>query len=204
MDYPAAPWSLHGSLWLSLFRLGHDVDATRPRGVYGAAFVSYEEPSPLTYAELLVARPVGRRVRVTDIWVDSPASMAGGRELWAIPKELADFELDAAHRGPLATTTWTARVGRVPVARARFLDLSRAVPRTPFRATLAQPGLPDTAGEPRTTPLGGTARTFPARAQWEINADGPLGWLVGARQLGSVRVTGFRTGFGRLASRSES
>ena len=70
-------------------------------GVYGAAFVSYEEGSPLTYSELLVARPVstdkdGRRVSITDIWVDSPASVAGGRELWAIPKGLCDFTLESA------------------------------------------------------------------------------------------------------------
>jgi hypothetical protein len=197
VSYPPAPWPLAGSLWLSLFRLDHDVDGLRPRGLYGAAFVSYEEPSPLTYGELLVARPVRRRrVRVTDIWVDSRASMAGGRELWAIPKQPADFEYDASHRGPFATTTWTARVGRVPVARARFHDLSRAVPRTPFRGTLDQPGLPDTGDEPRTTPVRGTARSFPARARWELNADGPLGWLVGARQLGSARVCGFRMEFG--------
>ena len=92
--YPAAPWHMMGQLWLSLFRLAEDVDERRPAGVYGAAFVSYEPDSPLTYSELLVARTVpvegqkGRSVSITDIWVDSPASVAGGRELWAIPKEL--------------------------------------------------------------------------------------------------------------------
>src|ERR1044072_5047542 len=78
--YPAAPWQMVGSLWLSLFKLKQDVDELRPAGIYGAAFVSYEEGSPLTYSELLVARPVksdehGRRVSITDIWVDSPASV---------------------------------------------------------------------------------------------------------------------------------
>ena len=113
-------------MWLSLFRLATEADGHRA-GLYGAAFVSYEEPSPLTYSELLVARLVeGRRVQVPDIWVDSPASMAGGRELWAIPKGLADFELDAVRRGPASSADWTARVGRVPVASARFHDVSRA------------------------------------------------------------------------------
>ena len=53
----------------------------------------------LTYHELLVARLVraGRsaHVRITDIWVDSPASRDGGRSLWAIPKHLADLPLDS-------------------------------------------------------------------------------------------------------------
>src|SRR3954454_8778329 len=95
--YPAAPWTMVGQLWLSIFKLGADVDELRTAGVYGAAFVSYEPGSPLTYSELLVARLVpvegqrGRRVSITDIWVDSPASVAGGRELWAIPKGLCDF-----------------------------------------------------------------------------------------------------------------
>ncbi|MGB0101321.1 MAG: hypothetical protein WBP61_13665, partial [Nocardioides sp.] len=83
--YPAAPWQMVGQLWLSLFRLPEPVDELRPAGLYGAAFVSYEPGSPLTYSELLVARPIpaptgkGRRVSITDIWVDSPASVAGGR-----------------------------------------------------------------------------------------------------------------------------
>ncbi|MGV3563994.1 MAG: hypothetical protein ACO1ON_12015 [Nocardioides sp.] len=89
--YPAAPWTMEGQLWLSLFKVGHDVDARRPRGVYGVALVSYEEPSPLTYSELLVARVVKeplRAVSITDIWVDSPprwpvaASSGRSRRSW--------------------------------------------------------------------------------------------------------------------------
>ncbi len=94
--YPAAPWRLHGSMWVTLFWLPHagvGADDVRPAGLYGAAWVDYVEPSPLSYRELLVARPVRDgvvpRVRITDIWVDSPASRDGGRALWAIPKGLA-------------------------------------------------------------------------------------------------------------------
>ena len=39
--YPAAPWRMVGSMWLTVFRVGHRVDDLRPAGVYGAAFVSY-------------------------------------------------------------------------------------------------------------------------------------------------------------------
>ena len=199
--YPPAPWAMVGQLWLSLFRLGEPVDELRPAGLYGAAFVSYEPGSPLTYSELLVARPVsterdGRRVSITDIWVDSPASVAGGRELWAIPKGLCDFELDTAHRGPLTTTDWTARLGRRPIASASFTDVSRAAVRLPFRGGTWQPGIDDTGGEERTATMRGSAKTLPCRGRWDFAPDGPLAWLREARRLGSFRVADFRMAFG--------
>lgn len=198
--YPAAPWQMLGSLWLTLFRVRDDVDDLRPAGVYGAAFVSYEEGSPLTYSELLVARQVtspehGRRVTITDIWVDSPASVAGGRELWAIPKELCDFTLDSTRTGPLSRTSWSASVARRPIAAARFTDVSRAMLRVPFQGGTWQPGLPEGGGE-RTATMRGSARTLPCRASWDIDAAGPLGFLRGARQLGSARMSSFRMSFG--------
>ena len=161
---PRGTWS--GSLWLTLFRLREPVDELRPAGVYGAAFVSYEEGSPLTYSELLVARPIstdkdGRRVTITDIWVDSPESVAGGRELWAIPKGLCDFSLESEHRGPLSTTEWTARLGRTPIASARFRDVSRAGLRLPFKGGTWQPGIEDTDGEDRTATLQGSSKALP-------------------------------------------
>ena len=202
VSYPAAPWHMVGSLWVTLFRLSAPVDELRPAGLYGAAFVSYEEGSPLTYSELLIARPAkptsggGRRVSITDIWVDSPESVAGGREFWAIPKSLADFNLESERRGPWTTTEWTARVGRSPIASATFSDVSRAAPRLPFKAGVWQPGIDDTAGEERRTTFGGTSKTLPARARWDINPDGPIGWLAGARQLASFRQAAFRMSFG--------
>ena len=201
--YPPAPWQMVGQLWLSLFLLRRPVDQLRPAGVYGAAFVSYEPGSPLTYSELLVARPVRRRASITDIWVDSPASVAGGRELWAIPKGLADFDLDTVRRGPLTTTDWSASLGRRPVASAAFTDVSRAVPRLPFRGATWQPGIEDTGGEERTAALRGSARILPCRGRWDFAADGPLGWLRGARPLGSLRMADFRLTFGAGRARRD-
>jgi hypothetical protein len=154
-----------GQLWLSLFRVRDQVDERRPAGVYGAAFVRYEEGSPLTYSELLVGRAVepvehGRRVTITDIWVDSPASVAGGRELWAIPKGLCDFTLESERTGPLSTTKWSA-----------------------------------SDGEERTSTLQGSAKSLPCRSSWDFDADGPLGWLRDARRLASFRMAGFRMSF---------
>ena len=201
VTYPEAPWQMVGSLWVSLFRVKHGVDELRPAGVYGAAFISYGEGSALTYSELLVARPVrtGGRVRpvsITDIWVDSPASVAGGRELWAIPKGLADFTLESSYRGPVTRAAWSASRERRPVASARFTDVSKAAPRLPFKGFTWQPGIDDTEGEERTATLQGTARTLPCRSSWDFAADGPLGWLRDARPLASARMAGFRMSFG--------
>jgi acetoacetate decarboxylase len=186
---------MQGQLWLTLFRVRGV--AERPDGVYGAAFVSYEDPSPLTYSELLVARPVeDRRVSITDIWVDSPASVAGGRELWAIPKGLCDFTLESSRTGPLSRTDWSASYARRPIASASFSDVSRLAVRLPFRGATFQPGIDDTGGEDRTATLTGSARSLPCRGSWDFAADGPLAWLRGARQLASFRMAGFRMSFG--------
>ncbi len=198
--YPTAPWHMVGSLWLSLFRLKEGVDELRPAGVYGAAFVSYEEGSPLTYSELLVARQVGsghhrKRVTITDIWVDSPASVAGGRELWAIPKGLCDFTLDSSSRGPVTTTEWSASISRRPIASARFTDVSRLVPRLPFKGGTWQPELPEGGGE-KTATLLGSSKALPCRGSWQFDPAGPLAWLRGARRLASFRQAAFRMSFG--------
>lgn len=200
--YPPAPWLMHGSMWLSVFRLSEDADAQHPSGIYGAALVDYREPSPLTYGELLVARRVSTSsttgakgaVTITDIWVDSPASMAGGRELWAIPKELCDFDMESESRGPLTTTRWTASADRKPIIEAQFTDVSRVAPRQPFKGDVEQPGIPEHP-EVAHVVMKGTAKALPCRATWHFTADGPLGFLSGARQLGSFRMADFRLHF---------
>ncbi len=201
MDYPAAPWQMTGQMWLSLFRVPERTAALHPAGLYGAAFVQYEEPSPLTYCELLVARPVnagayGRRISITDIWVDSPASRAGGRELWGIPKELCDFTLESGYRGPLSSTEWSASLEQRPIARAEFGDVSRLGLRLPLRGGTWQPAIEDTGGAERVAAITGSAKALPCRGRWEFAPDGPLGWLAGRRSVASFRLTDFRMSFG--------
>ena len=64
----------------------------------------------LVYDELLAALGTVRSgvpgATVMQIWVDSPESLAAGRELWSIPKEMADFA------GGDAIARLEARVGR--------------------------------------------------------------------------------------------
>jgi hypothetical protein len=163
MTYPPAPWRMHAQMWLSLFRVPGPAGLAaggRPGGTYGVALVRYDEPSPLTYHELLVAHPVRSPVKgvsIDQIWVDSAASMAGGRELWAIPKELCDFDAESVRTGPVTRTTWSATLGQQPIVEASFADLSRAAPRLPFKGATWQPGID--GGPDRTARLTGSSRT---------------------------------------------
>lgn len=187
--YPPAPWHMHGQLWLSLFRV---------RGTtWGVGLVNYEDPSPLTYSELLVARAVKdpvNGVSISQIWVDSPDSRAGGRELWAIPKELCDFTFESSRTGPLTSASWSASAGRRPIVEASFKDTSSLALRLPFKGATWQPGLD--GGPDRTSSLTGSARSLPCLGTWTFAADGPLDWLRGARPLMSVRMRDFRMSFG--------
>jgi acetoacetate decarboxylase len=201
-SYPDAPWQMVGQLWVSLFRVREAVDELRPAGVYGVAFVDYEPGSPLTYSELLVAHTVKQPVSgvsITDIWVDSPASVAGGRELWAIPKGLCDFAHETSTRGPLRRDTWSASLDGRPVASARFTDVARLSLRTRFRGRTWQPELTEGLGAhqgDRTATLRGSARSMPCRGSVTFDPDGPLAWLRGRRRLASFRMTDFRMSFG--------
>ena len=202
MPFPPAPWRLHGDMWLSLFRVSgaRGRGAGRPDAVYGAAWVDYREPSPLTYHELLVARfadvPRGRvpdRVTITDIWVDSPDSLEGGRALWAIPKRLADFGMESSSSGPVRRTAWHAALGDTPVATARFTDVSALAPPVPFRFRTHQTRDDGTVVE---APVAGRGRALPARSHWDIAPEGPIGFLSGRRPLASFRIANVTLSFG--------
>jgi acetoacetate decarboxylase len=210
MTYPPAPWQMRGQLWLSLFRVREGDHPDRAPGLYGAALVSYEDPSPLTYSELLVARPVRadgkRHVEICDIWVDSVDSRDGGRELWAIPKDLCDFERTTTG-GRVRHTSWATSLDGVPIASARFSDVSHLAPRTPFKGATRQVRQPVGAGAAagtasRATPevvvaeLSGSARALPCRGSWDFDAEGPLAWLAGKRPLASFRMNDFSLAFG--------
>jgi hypothetical protein len=201
MTYPAAPWKMHGQLWLSLFRVREGENPDREPGLYGAALVSYEQPSPLTYSELLVARPVkeagGRHVNITDIWVDSVDSRDGGRALWAIPKGLCDFRRTSTGNR-VQHTSWSTTLDGAPLASARFADVSALTPRTPFKGSTWQQRQATDSGPDRevVAELRGSSRAFPCRGQWEFDDKGPLAWLAGKRPLASLRMTDFQMSFG--------
>lgn len=195
MPFPSPPWHLRGSMWLSLF-VCREGNSHRPAGLYGVAFVDYAGGT-LTYHELLVARLVRGdrlpRVTITDIWVDSVASRDGGRTLWAIPKELGRLQLGTTTRGPARGASWNASVETVPVAAARFIAPRVPTLRAPYAFSVSQAR---EDGASVITPVRGSARTVPVRAQWDFGADGPLAWLKGRRPLASFVLDDFRMTFG--------
>ena len=187
-------------MWLTLFRSATG-GPDRPPGVYGVGLVDYQEGSPLTYGELLVARRItvrepdptaGKHVTVTDIWVDSEPSRQGGRELWGVPKEIAGFAWSREGKGALPATSAVV-TGGTEIARASFSSPLVLPPRVSFSGSTWQT---KDDGTPVTADLTGSGRSFPVRGRWEFAPDGPLGWLCDARRLASFAMHDFRMVFG--------
>ncbi|MER5266277.1 acetoacetate decarboxylase family protein [Actinosynnema sp. NPDC002837] len=195
MSYPPEPWQLHGRACVSVWLVRATALPPLPvrpvtvfgRAVVGTAFVDYRPPG-MAYHEVLAAVLVRRGLRfgvsIPRIWVDSPASLAGGRELWGIPKEPAEFEwgrdLAASARdehGPLASVR--ARTPRfdvwLPAAGSTWQAFGDGLACTPLRAT---------------------GRVAPVRARWHVDPAGPLAWLLPHRPLVGVAVRRLRMTFG--------
>ncbi|MFJ3666858.1 acetoacetate decarboxylase family protein [Streptomyces sp. NPDC090106] len=199
--YPDEPWHLAGQMYLSLWPVPRaDLPpvavGTRPvtvagRGLAGAAWVVYENDSVLHYGELLRAvlvRDGGRpRVCITDIWVDSPASMAGGRALWGIPKEMAVFE---AERTDVAS--FAAKSDDGPLAAARFEERGRLPGRLPLSYRIVQ----TLDGRTRTSRVRSRASVRAARAAWTVPSDGRLADLGRRAPLISLTLRDFTLSFG--------
>lgn len=199
-QYPPEPWDLRGhgyvSLWLVPRRVLPELPAgVRPislfgRAVVATAFVDYLPGGLLPYRELLVTTLVRHGVRpglsITDIWVDSAASRAGGRELWGIPKELAEFDL--AHE-PSFRGVARADGDLLAEASGRRRGTGIRLP-FPLRGTALQT-LHDALAR---TPLRATGRVHLARANWQVG--GPLSWLRPYRPLLTVAAVDFDLRFG--------
>jgi acetoacetate decarboxylase len=192
MPFPSPPWDLRGQAWLSVFWVA---PPGRTPATHVVGFVSYEAGGALSYSELLVARRHGglRRLTIDQIWVDSRASLEGGRALWGIPKEPAEFHHDTSGLGPVRRARWAASAEDRAVASADFADASQLSPRVPFAASLEQPR---SGGSATVTGFHGSARSLPCLGHWEFAADGPLSWLAGKQPVASFRVRDFALTFG--------
>ncbi|WP_213451750.1 acetoacetate decarboxylase family protein [Rhizomonospora bruguierae] len=207
--YPPSPWRLRGQLYLSVWLV--PAAALRPlppelaathhpvvlggRAVVGAAWVRYGPGGVLEYRELLSAVLVRAGARpaasIVDIWVDSDASLAGGRELWGIPKRRAAFGF--IPDPPAAALDLTAHDGDGPLA-AASVDVGRGLPlRLPFRFPVVQAR----SGHPLATPVRGSTRARLARSRWQPEPSGRLGYLAGRRPLLTLALTDFRMTVGR-------
>jgi len=108
MAYPPAPWVLRGYALQTL----QFVDSARVRPLVpselkivsvlpgktlgGVYLASYGPGSTLEYNELIVVGALARYSSrlgfwISHVYVDDADSMAGGREIWGLPKELAHF-----------------------------------------------------------------------------------------------------------------
>lgn len=184
-------------MWLSLFAVGSGGTTDRPPGVYGVAFVDYDDGGVLAYHEMFVARLVRDgvvpRVHITDIWVDSAPSREGGRSLWAIPKEMADLHVVDRQLGPMSRASCSADVRGRPVAAAALTGASALGVRTPLAFTTAQRR---EDGKPVVTNVSGSAKTLPCLAAWRFGSDGPLAWMHGRSPVASFRMSDLRLVFG--------
>lgn len=207
--YPPEPWYLGGSLLVSMFLVPvADLPPLPPRrrplviggrAVVGAAFANYVPGGALQYDELLVAIPSlgrgGLRVTVPQIWVDSPTSMAGGRELWGIPKQLGVF--DRHDTGTRARIAMHDGDGAVASIRASY-----GGPLLPGMRQLALPILQYFEGRSILSHNRVVGRIRGLRATWTVDADGPLAWLAGHRPLLSVAIRDASIIFGMDVQRS--
>jgi acetoacetate decarboxylase len=84
--HPPPPWTLTG--WILIVPTGLD------RGVmladYRGPTLSYRELIVFSRAQLVHGRP---GFVVSHIYVDDEQSRSGGREIWNLPKELAEFDV---------------------------------------------------------------------------------------------------------------
>jgi hypothetical protein len=145
----------------------------------GVVFARYLPGGDLAYRELAAGVAVRRGVRlaltIPWIWVDDRRALAGGRELWAIPKRAGRFRrvgvlLEADDDAGQTIATRETRL-QVPLPG-----------RWPFAFTIAQP---IEAGV-RLTPARLSGRLALSPSRW--HAAGPLAMLNGRPPLLSLRL----------------
>ena len=114
MIYPPAPWKLQGYAIATLQLV--DVALVRPlvpseleiisvfpgKTLGGIYISSYGLGSVMEYNELIVVSAIANYTGkwgawISHIYVDNPHSVAGGREIWGLPKELAQFSWEGSH-----------------------------------------------------------------------------------------------------------
>jgi hypothetical protein len=198
--YPPEPWRLRGDLHMSVFLVPlAEVPLDLPPrcrpirlgrfGVVTTAWVIYRPGGVLAYDELMSMVLVRDRWRprptITHIWVDSIVSRDGGRALWGIPKELATFERSADR--------FAAASAEAPIATGTVRPRLRVPGRVPSRFHVVQ----TLAGAAKVTAVRARARLALSRAEFDVDATGPLGFLAGHRPVVSLSFLDFRLTFGR-------
>jgi len=204
MDYPPEPWHLKGQLLMSIWAVpsaaalgaGDPPPGTRPiilgrRCLTACVWLRYEHGGVLEYDEVLNAVLVrrGRRVMVwiPHIWVDSPVSRDGGRELWGLPKQLAVFD---PHDGDRYGATQQSDGSGIASAR-----LGRLI-RLPGRWPISYDVVQSMDGAAKVSPVRFKGRVELLRGRWTFAPDGPLPHLARRRALLSIGLRDFDLVFG--------
>lgn len=206
LDIPPAPWHLRGSACVSLWRVPLALLPAPPSGVTyhsvaGQAFVvtawvNYLPGGTLSYDELALAvlarssDEFSPACTVPLIWVNDPVSAAGGRRLWGIPKELAEFAAQPSTDG--ADSTVHASIAGKPLA---SLTVTRGVAlpgKLPLRGFLLQNG----PGGLMRTRCAARGQVRLGRVTWDFARSGPLAFLRARKPLFSVLVSDLQGDFG--------
>jgi acetoacetate decarboxylase len=133
MSYPSAPWHLDGTALASFqaidlatakqfIPIDFDIVSVLPGKTLGCLYLSaYEPSSTLQYHELIVAPAlVSYRGKIgawiSHIYVDNPQSVEGGRNIWGLPKQMADFTWDDQQVTVSQDRNCLCRVDRSPLA----------------------------------------------------------------------------------------
>ncbi|TLX63256.1 acetoacetate decarboxylase [Stutzerimonas nosocomialis] len=204
--FPPAPWHLTGTACVSAWRVPTRDLPPAPKGLDYATlgdaalvltiWATYLPGGTLAYNELAVAAVVrghgmlAPAATVTHIWVDDERSVAGGRELWSIPKQPGDFVGE-----PHADAKGFA---------ARLSTDDQPVASVSFAPNVSLPGQPSASGFViqqndcglLRTRCRGRGRLVTGRASWDFAAAGPLAFLHGRTPMFSLRVRDLQASFG--------
>ncbi|MFF8669987.1 acetoacetate decarboxylase family protein [Streptomyces sp. NPDC015242] len=218
--FPPEPWHLRGDMVTAVWLVpGRETPGWRlPAGVRPLRlgrfwvlvtfWVDYRPGGTLAYRELLVALAVrdrrGPAACAVEAWVDDPRSLAGGRTLWGIPKELGSFGFGPATPSTGGGATRTRLVvrggpaGPGAVVTGTQQDLLPLPGRLPVRGRLLQP---HPVHGTCAVPLRLSGRVRLGRARLTAEPGGPLACLDGRRAVLAATIRGFRMTVGRAGGR---
>jgi acetoacetate decarboxylase len=186
VTYPPPPWRLSGTVVLGLARVPRRAAQRQlPAGVRplpvgpggtlaGLLLASYDARSTLSYNELIAFTAVARRrgrvgMWVSHVYVDDGASLSGGRAIWRMPKQMAEFRLE----DEAGTAAAEIRQGGQLLARVHVRP-----PRIRWPQPVIAPVLSGTAQERLFTLGRGLGTIGPVRVEIDVPPESPLAGLA--------------------------
>jgi hypothetical protein len=162
----------------------------RRRATLVTFWVDYRPGGILAYREFLIALVVrhghGLAGSTVAAWVDDERSLAGGRALWGIPKELGAIRHHADGRSARGELTAPG----IPAARLTYRDVLRLPFRLPARGHLVQQS---SDGAECRVPMRISGRPALGRGRVTTGPEDPLSVLGRRRPLLSLALRDFRS-----------